>query len=65
MPKPLYTSSQTEANEWGEGDLWLESYRENCVCARAIELAIRQGYKDNSLDKACAKKSLRNTASTA
>ena len=56
MPKPLYTASDREAQEWGESDLWLESYRENCVCARAIELAIRQGYKDNSLDADCAKK---------
>ncbi|MBE7100202.1 MAG: DUF3849 domain-containing protein [Clostridiales bacterium] len=54
--KPLYTSSRAEAAEWGENDLWLDSYKENCICARAIELAIRQNYKDNSLASDCAKK---------
>ena len=54
--KPLYTSSQKEASEWGENDLWLESYNENCVCARAIELSIQQGYKENVLSSDCAKK---------
>ena len=53
---PLYTSSRAEAAEWGENDLWLDSYKENCICARAIELAIRQNYKDNSLASDCAKK---------
>ena len=54
--KPLYTSSQAEAQEWGENNLWLDSYKENCVCARGIELAIRKSYKENSLASDCAKK---------
>ncbi|MCQ4022413.1 DUF3849 domain-containing protein [Ruminococcus sp. zg-924] len=33
-----------------ERDLWQESYRENCDCARAIERAINENYHDNRLD---------------
>lgn len=52
--KPLYEWSLNTALEHGERDLWRESYRENCDCARAIERAIRDNYHDNRLGD-CAK----------
>ena len=38
--KPLYLWSLEEAIRNNEKDLWRESYKENCDCARAIEKAI-------------------------
>ena len=35
--KPLYKWSLKEAINLGEEDKWRNSYKENCVCARAIE----------------------------
>lgn len=42
MPKrvPLYEWSLEDAVRNNERDLWRESYKENCVCARALETAI-------------------------
>lgn len=48
--KPLYIWSLDYAVRSNERDLWRESHRENCDCARAIERAISENYQDNSLD---------------
>ena len=42
--KDLYSDSRSDAKEWGELDLWRESYKENCACARAIEKAIAENF---------------------
>lgn len=57
MPKhiPLYPWSCKEASRLNEGEEWLKSYQENCACARAIELAIKDGYANNRLNTDCAK----------
>lgn len=57
MPKhkPLYLYSLQQAIRSGDKDLWRESYRENCSCARAVEKAIDDGYADNRLDTSAAK----------
>ena len=47
--KPLYLYSREEALRHGERDQWRDSYRENCDCARAIERAIAENYRDNCL----------------
>lgn len=52
---PLYTMSSKEAQRLGEHGLWLDSYQENCACARRIELAIKDAYATNRLNEACAK----------
>ena len=51
----LYRYSLEEAVRWNERDLWRESHKENCSCARAIEEAIKDGYHDNRLDGDIAK----------
>lgn len=51
---PPYRWSLEEAVRMNERDLWRESYKENCDCARAIERAIEGNYHNNSLDN-CAK----------
>ena len=43
--KPLYKWSLKEAINLGEEDKWRNSYKENCVCARAIEKAISDRYQ--------------------
>lgn len=48
--KPLYMWSLDYAVRSNERDLWRESYRENCDCARAIERAINENYRDNCLN---------------
>lgn len=48
--KPLYIWSLDYAVRSNERDLWRESYRENCDCARAIERAINENYRDNCLN---------------
>lgn len=53
--KALYRYSLNEAMHNNERDLWRESYKENCNCARAIEKAIADGYDGKSLDADCAK----------
>lgn len=57
MPKhkPVYTASRREAERLGEMNEWVESFAENCTCARAIDEAIAEGYGDNRLNKDCAK----------
>ena len=52
--KAVYKWSMRDAKHNGELDDWRESYSLNCDCARAIERAINENYKDNSLGK-CAK----------
>lgn len=42
--KPLYIWSLESAESCSEQDLWSESYKENCDCARAIEKAIDNAY---------------------
>lgn len=46
---PLYEWSLEDAVRNNERDLWRESYKENCDCARAIERAISENYYDNVL----------------
>ena len=48
--KALYKWSLSEAQKLGEVDLWRESYKENCTCARAIEDFITSHYADNCLN---------------
>ncbi len=48
--KPLYPCSLREAVRSNEKDLWRESYKENCECARAIERAITVSYHENRLE---------------
>lgn len=47
--KEVYEWSLDEAKRMNERDLWRESYKENCDCARTMERAIRDHYKDNRL----------------
>lgn len=51
---PLYEWSLDDAIRNNEQDLWRESYKENCDCARAIERAINENYHNNILED-CAK----------
>lgn len=53
--KPLYKWSLKEAINLGEEDKWRNSYKENCVCARAIEKAITDNYNNNILNTDAAK----------
>lgn len=53
--KELYSDSRSEASEWGELDLWRESYKENCACARAIEKAIAENFDGMHLNADTAK----------
>ena len=46
---PLYEWSLEDAVRNNERDLWRESHKENCDCARAIERAINENYHDNVL----------------
>ena len=48
--KALYRWSLSEAQKLGEVDLWRESYKENCTCARAIEDFIASHYSENTLN---------------
>ena len=53
---PLYPLSRKDSQRLGEHELWLDSYQENCACARRIELAIKDAYAANRLNEECAKK---------
>ena len=53
--KDLYSDSRNDAKEWGELDLWRESYKENCACARAIEKAIAENFDGMHLNADTAK----------
>lgn len=48
---PLYLFSLKEAKEYEEVDKWRKSHSANCDCARTIERAIRDNYKNNVLEK--------------
>ena len=41
---PLYPYGAKEARERGEIEKWRESFRENCACAGAIEIVIRENF---------------------
>lgn len=47
----VYRHSRAEAQELGESEEWLESYRANCICARAIDLAIKGGSSEKSIEE--------------
>ena len=49
-PEPTYPWSMLQARSLGEIELWLESYRINCDCARFIEKQISANYADNRLN---------------
>ena len=49
--EPTYRWSRAEAEASGETELWLESYRINCDCARFIEKQISESYADNRLNE--------------
>ena len=53
--KSVYLWSLQEAQKLNEVELWRESYKENCTCARAIEQCIDDNYADNSLNTDAAK----------
>ena len=53
---PLYPLSRKDSQRLGEHELWLDSYQENCACARRIELAIKDAYAANRLNEQCARK---------
>ena len=52
--KTLYIYSAAEAKEHGEIELWRESHKENCECARAIEDAISRSFDGRTLQGDCA-----------
>lgn len=52
--KEVFTISLKDAIDVGFEDKWRESHKLNCDCARAIEKAIDEHYKDNVLGD-CAK----------
>ena len=52
--KFVYRYSLEDAIKDNERDLWRESHKLNCDCARAIERAIDAHYQDNRLEE-CAK----------
>ncbi len=46
----VYRWSLQDARHNNELDLWRDSHKANCACARAIEKAIKENYHDNHLD---------------
>ena len=54
--KPLYVFGYRDSVRYGERELWLQSYQENCACARAIEKEIENAYVQHSLNEDSAKK---------
>ena len=46
---PLYPYSAKEAGQRNELPAWRESFRENCACAGAIEISIREHFDWMSL----------------
>ena len=54
--EPLYIWSKNQARQSGEMDLWCESHNANCRCAIAIEKALTEYYRENTLDIIAAKK---------
>ena len=53
--KPMYTWSLEDAQDHGVEDLWRESFKENCRCARAIEQAIASNFDGYTLNTSCIK----------
>ena len=51
----LYNYSLNDARHLGEVDKWRESHWANVNCARAIEKAITENFKDNTLNTDCVK----------
>lgn len=51
----VYPWSLKDAIAAQEVDLWRESYKDNCTCARAIEKAIADNYSDNRLETDAAR----------
>ena len=47
--KSVYLWSLQEAQKLNEVELWRESYKENCTCARAIEQCIDDNDPNNKL----------------
>jgi len=56
----LYPYSRMEAGSRGEQELWDRSFRDNVVCARAIEEAIRQDFdrESDTIRQGCAERVL-------
>lgn len=52
--KELYIYSAADAKAHGELELWRESHKENCKCARAIEDAISRSFDGSTLQGGCA-----------
>lgn len=52
--KPVCGYSAAEAQRHGELELWRESHKENCKCARAIEDAISRSFDGRTLQGGCA-----------
>ena len=46
---PMYNTSRSEAERYGDEELWDRSFTENVACARAIERAIRAGTEENGM----------------
>ena len=53
--KSMYPWSLEDAKDYGEEDLWRESFKENCRCARAIEQAIASNFDGYTLNTSCLK----------
>lgn len=51
----VYPYSLEYAIKYDERDLWRESYKLNCDCARAIENAIAENYDGRRLSGECVK----------
>lgn len=49
----LYKQSLQDALKYGEERLWQESYKENCLCSRAIEKAITANFDGRTLAEGC------------
>lgn len=55
MDERVYPYSAQEARERDELDAWRQSFRANCVCAEAIEQAVRRDFDGMYLKEGCAK----------
>lgn len=53
--KAIYKYSKKEAMRYNETNLWEESYKQNCNCAKAIEKAICRDFDGMYLAHDCAK----------
>lgn len=55
---PVYPYGVKDAKEHGEILQWRESFRENCACADAIEIAIRENFDGMHLKKGAVEKAV-------